>query len=58
MKLKDLIQYLEKQNENIQLADMEIAIVDPNGYQYQIRDVSIDEDCQSIVIDVAEDPCE
>jgi len=54
MKIKELIQYLEEQNQKNQLADMEIAIVDVNGYQYQIRDVSIDEDCQAVVIDIDE----
>jgi len=58
MKIKELIQYLEEQNQKNQLADMEIAIIDPNGYQYQIRDVSIDVDCQSVVININEGSCE
>ena len=58
MKIKEFIQYLEERNQKNQLADMEIAIIDPNGYQYQIRDVSIDVDCQAVVIDVDEGSCE
>jgi len=58
MKIKEFIQYLEERNQKNQLADMEIAIIDPNGYQYQIRDVSIDVDCQAVVIDIDEGSCE
>jgi len=58
MKIKELIQYLEEQNEKIQLADMNINIIDPNGYEYKIRDISIDKKRKKVVIDIDEGSCD
>jgi len=58
MKIKTLIQHLEKINENIQLADFDVLIIDPNGYEYKIRDIDIDEDNQKVVIDIDEGSCD
>jgi hypothetical protein len=57
MKIKTLIQHLEKLNENTQLADFDVLIVDPNGYEYKIRDIEIDEDTQKVIIDINEGSC-
>jgi hypothetical protein len=55
MKIKTLIQHLEKLNQN---ADFDILIVDPNGYEYKIEDIGIDEDTQKVIIDINEGSCD
>jgi len=57
MKIKTLIQHLEEINERLQLADFDILIVDPNGYEYKIEDIGIDEDDQKVIIDIDEGSC-
>ena len=58
MKLKNLIQHLEKLNENTQLADFDIVIADPNGYTYKLLDVVPDGDTQSITFAIDEGSCD
>ena len=58
MKLKKLIQHLEKLNESIQLADFEVAIADPNGYTYKLLDVVVDGDSDNIIFAIDEGSCD
>lgn len=58
MKLKKLIQHLEKLNEETQLADFDIVIADPNGYTYKLLAVEPDGDNQSITFAIDEGSCE
>jgi len=58
MKLKKLIQHLEKLNESIQLADFEVVIADPNGYTYKLLDVVVDGDSDNIIFAIDEVSCD